>query len=152
MRQAKRGLIGEAAVLNAFVQRGFDVLLPFGEGLPFDLVVVIEEAFLRIQCKTAWPHRGCLLFNSHATDHGSGARSYVGRADLFGVYFPPRQAVYLVPVNISSHEGRLRLEPTRNNQRRRVRWAADYAIGQWSAEALHDVALGEWPDPNLLAA
>jgi hypothetical protein len=142
MPHAKRGLVGEAAVLNAFVQRGYDVLLPFGEGLPYDLVIPIEDAFLRVQCKTAWPNRGCLLFNAYATDHGRGQISYVGRADVFGVYFPPQESVYVVPVAEFTGEGRLRLAPTRNNQRRRVRFAADYSVDRWTAATLREVAGG----------
>ena len=100
MPSATRGNPGEAAVLNAFVQRGFDVLLPFGNGRPYDLVVEVGDiGFLRVQCKTAWDQGGCLLFNPHATDHGHGPRSYHGLADIFGVYFPPLDAVYLVPIN-----------------------------------------------------
>ena len=152
MPLAKRGLIGEAAVLHAFVHRGFDVLMPFGEGLPYDLVVPVEDKFLRVQCKTAWPKGGCLIFNSHATDHGRGPVSYVGRADVFGVYFPPRRSVYLVPLDISHHEGRLRLEPTRNNQRRRIRWAEDYVIDRWTPAALHALVTEDQGTPGLLAA
>jgi hypothetical protein len=152
MPQAKRGLIGEAAVLNAFIQREFDVLVPFGEGLAYDLVVPVHDAFLRVQCKTAWKKGGCLIFNSHATDHGRGPMSYVGRAEVFGVYFPPTDSVYLVPVDISPHEGRLRLEPTLNNPRRRVRWADDYAIARWSIEELHGLTNGTRTDRLSLVA
>jgi PD-(D/E)XK endonuclease len=138
----KSGNPGEAAVLNALVQRGFGVLLPFGEGHPFDLVVVVEGAFLRVQCKTAWRRGGCLAFNSHATDHGRGQLSYVGRADLFGVFYPSTSGVYLVPVGLNDSEIYLRVEPTRNNQRRRVRWAADYEVGRWSPDGLLAVVGG----------
>ena len=78
-----------------------------------------------------------MIFNSRSTDHGSGPQSYVGRADIFGVYFPPTDAVYLVPINaVASSCGRLRLEPTRNNQRRRIRMAADFEIDRWTPERL----------------
>src|ERR671918_1412404 len=137
-----RGNPGEAAVLSALVQRGFDVLVPFGDGQPYDLVVHVPmNTFLRVQCKTAWARGGCLVFNSRTTDHGRGPQSYVGLADIFGVYFPPRHSVYLVPINAAGNgEGRLRIEPTRNNQRRRVRPAGDYEVDRWTAEALSDVA------------
>jgi hypothetical protein len=152
MHLAKRGMIGEAAVLNAFIQRGFEVLTPFGDGLPYDLVVPIGDAFLRIQCKTGWAQRGCVLFNAYATDHGRGQVSYVGKADLFGVYFPPSAAVYLVPIRDVTQAGRLRLQPPRNNQRRRVRWAADYEIDRWTPETLHAVVAGDQPDRLSLTA
>jgi hypothetical protein len=110
----------EAMVLSAFEQRGFHVLIPFGDGHPYDLAVHLHGSeFLRVQCKTARPQGGCLIFNARSTDHGRGPQSYVGLADIFGVYFPPRQAIYLVPIDgVANFEGRLRLEPTRNNQQR----------------------------------
>jgi hypothetical protein len=147
MLSVARGNVGEAAILNAFVQHGFQVLQPFGEGHPYDLVVHIEGVFVRVQCKLAWSRPGCLVFNAHATDHGRGQLSYVGRADLFGVYFPPNRGVYLVPVGDMRTEGRLRLEPTRNNQKRRVRLAKDYEIGRWSNGTLVEVVVDGRSEP-----
>jgi len=136
----RSGNPGEAAVLNAFVQRRLGVLLPFGEGHPYDLVVAVATAFLRVQCKTAWANQGCIVFNAYATDHGRGQVSYAGRADAFGVYFPPRETVYVVPVGVSRSEMRLRMDPARNNQRRRVRLAVEYEIESWTPGALFDLA------------
>jgi len=48
-------------VLAALVRRGFHVLIPFGEGQPYDLVIDLEPAFMRVQCKTGWPVGGCEL-------------------------------------------------------------------------------------------
>jgi hypothetical protein len=128
-------------VLAALVRRGFQVLVPFGEGQPYDLAVDLDRAkFLRVQCKTSWPRKGCLVFNPHTTDHGQGRQSYVGRADIFGVYFPPIESVYLVPIEaVTRYSGRLRLEPTRNNQRRGIRFAADFEIDRWTADSLRDL-------------
>ncbi|HEX6229918.1 MAG TPA: group I intron-associated PD-(D/E)XK endonuclease, partial [Solirubrobacterales bacterium] len=73
MRRAGRGNKGEAMVLAALVYRDFEVLVPFGEGQPYDLVVHLTAArFLRVQCKTAWPYGGCMIFNCRSTDHGRG--------------------------------------------------------------------------------
>ena len=71
----------------------------------------------------------------------AGPQSYVGVADIFGVYFPPTKSVYLVPIQaVANTIGILRFEPTRNNQKRRVRLAADYEIDQWSANSLREIA------------
>lgn len=150
MKTATRGNAGEAAILNALVELGLDVLVPFGDGHPFDLAVHLTgNVFLRVQCKTGWREGGCMLFNPLATDHGRGPQPYFGLADIFGVYFPPTRSVYLVPLDaVARTEGRLRLEPTRNNQRRRIRYAADYEIGRWSRDALLESRGG--PQPALL--
>jgi hypothetical protein len=142
MRSPTKGNAGEAVVLAALVQRGFDVLVPFGGGHPYDLVVGIgHSVFVRVQCKTAWERGGCLIFRCRTTDHGRGPQSYLGLADVFGVYFPPTQTVYLVPIAaVPGFEGRLRLEPTRNNQRKRVRLATQYELDRWTEESLAAVA------------
>lgn len=136
MGSASRGNVAEAAVLHALVKRGLDVFVPFGSGHPFDLVVYVPEAgFLRVQCKRGWPLKGCVVFNAYSTDHGSGPRGYAGLADLFGVYFPPSDQVFLAPIEaVAATEGRLRLEPPRNNQRKGIRLASDFEIDAWSDE------------------
>jgi PD-(D/E)XK endonuclease len=139
----------EASVLRALVDHGLHVLTPFGDGHPYDLVIHVPRTnvFLRVQCKCARPSsNGCVLFNGRTTDHGRGRLSYSGLADLFGVYAPLTGAVYLLPVSeITGFEGRLRLRPTRNNQRCGVRMAADYEIGQWTHEALSQLTTDQPP-------
>jgi hypothetical protein len=156
MRTTAKGNAAEAAVLSAFVQRDLPVLVPFGEGQPFDLVVQVgASVFLRVQCKTARLREGCLVFNGRTTDHGRGRLSYLGLADVFGVYVSPSYPVYLVPVHdVSSVEVRLRLEPARNNQQAHVRFAHDFEMVRWPREALLELAtsppsLGE---PSLITA
>jgi hypothetical protein len=141
MGTATRGNQAEAVVLNAFVRRGFEVALPFGSGQPYDLVVDLGGVFLRVQCKRSWPARGCVVFNCRSTDHGRGPQSYRGLADIFGVYYPPTDSIFLVPIDgVAEFEGRLRLEPARNNQKRRVRLASDFAMDRWTADSLREVA------------
>ncbi len=132
------------------MQRGFRVLVPFGDGHPYDLAVHLGGSeLLRVQCKTAWAESGCLIFNCRSTDHGDGPQSYIGVADVFGVFFPPNQSVYLVPIDgVANFKGRLRLDPTRNNQRRGVRMATDFEIDRWTQAALRELVA----DPQLRAA
>jgi hypothetical protein len=138
MKTATRGNAAEARVLAEFVHRGFDVLVPFGGGQPYDLAVDLGERVLKIQCKTAWlMERGCFCFNCRSTDHGRGRQPYDGLADLFAVYLPPRDSIYLVPLDgVAAQRGRLRLEPTKNKQQRGVRLAAEFEIDRWTVEKL----------------
>lgn len=147
MAIATSGNAGEAAVLSALVKRGFDVLVPFGSGQAYDLVLDLGDTwFLRVQCKTAWPVKGCLAFNCRTTDHGRGRRSYLGLADIFEVHFPPDDSVYLLPVAAASgFQGRLRIAPALNNQRKGVKLASEFAIGMWSLQALRSVAADARP-------
>jgi hypothetical protein len=143
MKTATRGNAAEARILAELVVRGFDVLTPFGGGHPYDLVVDLGGTdFLRVQCKTAWLiPRGCLAFHCRSTDHGRGRRPYDGLADLFAVYLPPRDSIYLVPLDgVAAHRGRLRLEPTKNSQQRGVRFASEFEIDRWTREKLRSLS------------
>jgi hypothetical protein len=151
MRSITKGNAAEAAVLKEFIERGLDVLVPFRAGQPYDLVIQLPgNCFLRVQCKTARSTEdGCLEFNSRSTDHGRGRLSYMGLADIFGVYFAPTRSVYLVPVRyVSTFYVKLRVEPPRNNQRRNVRFADEYEFDRWTVEALRGVA----SDPSVALA
>jgi PD-(D/E)XK nuclease superfamily protein len=46
------GQRSEAAILAAFVERGFEVLLPWGTNHRYDMVLDLGDRFLRVQCKT----------------------------------------------------------------------------------------------------
>ena len=134
-----KGNVAEAKVLTAFAERGYHVLVPFGDGQPYDLVVhlPVHRSMLRVQCKSARQLGQSAVFNCRSTDHGRGPQPYTGAADIFGVYFPPTDVVYVVAVNeLAGFEGRLRLTPALNNQRRGIRMAQDYEIDRWSSDRL----------------
>lgn len=134
METIHRGNAAEAAVLHKLIAAGFGVLLPFGGGCAFDLgaVPIPDGDLLRIQVKSGRTRGDCVVFNTCSTDHGSGRRNYEGRADVIAVHAPERDEVFMVPVgDCPSFQGALRLRPTRNNQQRGIRYAADYEFGKW---------------------
>jgi PD-(D/E)XK nuclease superfamily protein len=135
-----QGNAAEAAVLQLLTGAGVHVLVPFGDGLPFDLAGVLPDgSMLRLQVKSGRVRNGCVEFNSCSTDHGHGRQHYRGRADLIAVYVPSLARTFMVPVNdCPSFRGYLRLTSPRNNQRRRVRLAEDYSFESW---AVANVAL-----------
>jgi hypothetical protein len=129
-----RGNAAEAAVLNALIQADIGVALPFGGWCPFDVVVVSPDngALLRWQVKSGRIRKGCVQFNTCSTDHGHGRQDYRGRADHIAVHVPRHPEIYVVPVDeFPSFTGALRLEPTRNNQQKGVRFASDYTLEAW---------------------
>src|SRR3954471_12051130 len=133
MKTIRRGNAAEAAVLNAFIRADLTMLVPFGEGAPYDLVVDSGLELIRVQVKCGRIRSECIEFNSAGTDHGRGRLSYRGRADVFGVHAPQLDRVFVVPVNdCPNFRGYLRLTPTRNNQQRGVRYAGDYAVEDWA--------------------
>lgn len=108
------------------------VLLPFGNGRRYDMVVDTGSEFLRVQCKTGRLRAGAILFStasSHYHRNGGARRGYRDAADMFGVYCPATGKVYLVPVgDVGEREASLRIEPARNNQAAGIRMAADYEL------------------------
>ena len=135
MRTITRGNAPEAAVLKALREAGLHAFVPFGGGVPVDLIASTDDAELyRLQVKSGRLRNGCVMFNTCSTDHGSGRRDYRGRADFIAAYVAELDRVFVVPVNdCPSYVCTLRVRGTRNNQRRRVRFADDYALESWAA-------------------
>jgi PD-(D/E)XK endonuclease len=75
-------------ILATLASSGYRILVPFGEGHPYDLVIDTGgSAFVRVQCKTAWPVGGCLVFNCRSTDHGRGPSRIEGGPTSLGSTF-----------------------------------------------------------------
>jgi hypothetical protein len=139
---ATRGEWTEAVVLERFIRLDLQVMVPWRNDLPYDLVVSADgERFFRVQCKSGRERRGCVQFNSRTTDHGTGHRDYRGRADIFAVFCPTLDEVYVVPVDeASSTLTHLRLRPALNNQIRRTRLAEHHTVERWARRLRTPVA------------
>lgn len=126
-------------MLNALVQKGYEVLIPWGDHYPYDLAIYLsgEGKMLRIQCKVARlsSDERYISFNPYVIVPGergrrSVKRGYKGEAEYFGVYSPDLGKIYLIAVDDIPCGGdvRLRLKVSKNNQEKGVRWAKDYEI------------------------
>lgn len=114
------------------------VLIPFGNGRRYDLVVDDGERFLRIQCKTGRLRNGAVVFNASSSHwHRGGAdKGYRGEAEFFGVYCQETGKVYVVPVGeVTETRGYLRVVPAVNSQTQGVRWASQYELSPDSTPA-----------------
>ena len=124
------GARAEAAVASALVRAGRPVFLPiFGVNTRIDLLYADDGGLVRVQCKTSRVVGDVLIFRT-CSNTKNVPRDYVDEADVFGVYSPAKNLVYLVPV-IGMPKGwcQLRFAPTRNGQRKGIRWAADFVLG-----------------------
>lgn len=83
--------------------------------------------FIRVQCKTGRIRNGSIAFATCSTNWNQGTRrTYHGEADVFAVYEPTTDTVYLVPVqDVGNKEAKLRLDPVTSVQRH-IRWAHPY--------------------------
>lgn len=128
------------AIMAALREQGFALLVPFGENTRYDLVIDDGRRLLRVQCKTGRLRNGAVRFSacSVSAHHRRPAtiRHYLGQIDLFAVYCPETSSVYLIPIDEAPlrKSGSLRVDPSRNNQRKHIRFAADYEIGRVQLE------------------
>jgi hypothetical protein len=125
------------AVMQALHLAGYALLVPFGENVRYDLVIDDTRQLSRVQCKTGRLRDGAVRFAvcscyGHHANPGKARRDYLGQVDYFAVYCPETTGVYLIPIGDLQVRvrGALRVEPSRNGQRRRIRNAADYEIAQ----------------------
>ncbi|MDD5496768.1 MAG: group I intron-associated PD-(D/E)XK endonuclease [Candidatus Omnitrophica bacterium] len=59
--------IAESAVITALLKRGFTVLKPIGDRLPYDLALDVRGKLLRVQVKSAWYYNGSYTVDSRRT-------------------------------------------------------------------------------------
>jgi hypothetical protein len=134
--------IGDRSVLAlmlALEDAGIPFLVPFGENTRYDLVLELGTELARVQCKTGRLRNGAILFATcscygHHRNPATARRDYAGEVDYFAVYCPQTTGVYLIPISDLPVrvQGALRVTPPRNNQRRNIRFAADYEIAKVS--------------------
>ena len=134
------------AVMLALREAGYCISVPFGENTRYDLVVDDGHRLLRVQCKTGRLRNGAIRFPTcstylHHKRPRTTRRSYFGEVDCFAVRCPETKGVYLVPIEhiSATREGALRVEPTRNGQRKGVRYAAPFEVGRPSAEPTREL-------------
>jgi hypothetical protein len=122
----------EAAALSELVRRGYRVLVPFGVNQRYDLVLDCDGRFLRAQCKSGRLRAGAIQFKTTSVQSntaGSSMRGYAGEVDLFIVYCAENHRVYVIPADeVPDSQMHLRIDPPRNRQSKRVRWAKDYEL------------------------
>jgi PD-(D/E)XK endonuclease len=121
---------------------GYQLYLPFGENTRTDLVIDNGRSLARVQCKTGRLREGAVRFAvsssyAHHRRRPVVRRHYHGEIDYFAVFCPETEDVYLIPIaDLENRTGcSLRVAEPRSGQKRRIRTAADYAIGTVRARA-----------------
>jgi PD-(D/E)XK endonuclease len=126
MTPSQVGERAEAAVLAALVCAGKEVMVPFGGQRRYDLAYEEGGRLVKVQCKSGREVDGAVFFRTHTEGRGRTG-DYRGDADCFGVYCHDRGEVYIVPVaDVPLSAAHLRLDPPKNGQSLKIRWAAEY--------------------------
>jgi hypothetical protein len=129
MNSSTKGNITEAVVIQKLLQLGHIPLIPFGDGAPYDLAYEASGTLVRVQCKTARLKDGVIVFNSCSKSRDGKPISYLGKIDVFAVWSPDLNKVYIVPIEIAATTATsLRVEATKNNQTKGVLFASVYEV------------------------
>jgi hypothetical protein len=130
----QKGAIAETAIAWAAIRLGIGVYRPLFEGGRYDFIFEVGGELYRVQCKWAPLEREVVnvrCYSCRRSRYGLVRRTYTdSEVDLIAVYCPAIDRCYVVPA--SRFHGRptirLRVGPSRNNQRIGVNWADDYAF------------------------
>jgi len=127
MHKKTKGQIAELMVSVKLMEMGWKVLKPLSENSRYDLVAEKDGKFIRTQVKYVTPTRGILDINCKSSNNWSILRYTPKEIDVLAVFNPISREIYFIPVsklNISTIK--LRIEPAKNNQQKRIRFANDF--------------------------
>ena len=149
MTTNQKGAIAETAIVHAAVKLGIGVLKPVGEER-YDLVFDLHPRLVRIQCKWAARYDDVIVVRSYSSRRSPDGfvKSFYtpDEVDAICAYCADLDRCYFLPLNrFRGHSGiRLRLQETRNNQKRGINWAQEFDFDRLDWDALGAVAqLGE---------
>lgn len=132
-RKAK-GDLAELQVATDLLARGHKIAFPYGEDWDYDLILCRGGAFERVQVKYARSNGQVVVVRcrSHSLTNGKvrATKHYTSATvDWIATYDASTDRCYYVPASELGDGAsmlHLRLTPTRNEQRARIRKAADY--------------------------
>lgn len=130
------GDISLSMVLSALLRSNKKILLPFGEGYRYDLVIDDDNVFKRVQCKTGRLVNGVVKFNMYSVVRDAATNKYVHKPytdneiDVYGIYCPQTHETYLISCKEFSGttEARLRVDPSESKKPYLGKFAKDYRI------------------------
>lgn len=124
MDTKQKGDIAEQSVLLKALKLGYEVLVPVGDRLPYDLVFHKNNTFLKIQVKSAWldpnKHNYVIDVRRTKTNRRQMQRSYYDRCDFdFAIiYIEEIDTFYVMPLEaFNSYKSEIHFVETPTRQR-----------------------------------
>ena len=140
-----KGDLAEQAVVLAALKRGWEVLRPIGDRIPYDLVIDVQGRLVKIQVKAAWfddKTQNFVVDNRRTkTNRKKMIRaSYdISDFDFAIIYIDTSEVFYIMPVDVFiSYGSEIHLVETTKRQRKprsseyREAWSL---ISNWAALA-----------------
>lgn len=124
----QKGDIAEAFVTYQLKQKGFNVLIPWGEDNRYDLVTEKNGIFKRVQVKYVTPKNGVLEVAIRSSNNYNIIHYSPRDIDIIAAYSPQQSKVYLIPLNNIKNRRvcKLRLIPPKNKQKKYIVMASKY--------------------------
>ncbi len=127
MHKKTKGAIAELHVCADLMKEGWHILLPYGENNRYDVVAEKDGRFLRVQVKYVTPRNGKLYVHCQSSNNWSVDPYTAAQIDVIAAFNPQDQRVYYVPAGkMCKSAMALRLEPTKNGQKKKIRYAKDF--------------------------
>jgi len=134
MHPKVRGEQSEAAVIFHLVDIGLTVLEPFGDNERYDIVVEEDDEFYRIQVKTGRLENGRIQFETRSSGtltRKVSKEGYEGQIDVFAVYSPEMEQVYVVPFDAAPKTSMgLRIKEAEKSSPN-INWADEFKLSEW---------------------
>ena len=124
------GNIGEAVAIAEFQKRSIQTFLPFGHNNPIDIIALINNKLIRIQCKTTQKthNNEYMYFNLTRDTRAYQHLKYTeNEIDYFFLYCIENGFKGLISIQeINCSDVTIRLTAPKNNQCNRIRMYYDY--------------------------
>lgn len=134
-----KGSISEQFIIAHIMSLGFDVSVPVGDNLRYDLIVDDGVKLHRVQSRTGRVRNGCVvssLMSSRLNTKKMYKKVFTEKdIDFFAIYCD--NAVYILPIeNANNSEVSLRIDAPKSKQLEGIRWAKDYLLSEDSFKSL----------------
>jgi hypothetical protein len=127
-----KGDEAELAIAADLLRRGYKVAIPFGQGWDYDLILVRDRRFERVQVKYTEEKDGVIIVRArcHSVVKGKVSRTKVytsEHVDWVAVYEKKSGMCYYLPSSmLNTSTGLLTIRTASKKKHPDIRWAKDY--------------------------
>jgi hypothetical protein len=131
MTTDQKGAIAEACIAAEAIKLGIGVFRPLADER-YDLIFDLRPKLMRVQCKWVTRRNGVMTVfcvSSRRAPEGFRRRTYSSdEVDAIAAYCLELDRSFLIPIGFVDNRPSigLRVDPSRNNQRRGINWADDF--------------------------
>lgn len=126
----EKGDLGLVKIIADLTQKGYDILVPLSEHLPFDFVAYKDGKLYKVQAKARHIYRGVLdvHFRSTWADKNGchNKKTDKSGADFYGLYCLDNDTCYYFNHNLYGQYFSIRINETANNQTKNVHLGKDF--------------------------